>query len=201
MKIQRSRWNKANPKATRGESRSRAPRIAQRGWKSRRVSLLPVEGKVFFLTFPFREQAFALISSMGTKLPLSARNLLVLRGQCKRRGHNPGIAEACQKLLALPAGDEKQRRIRGTLVLVRRAQSWSGMDGIENPVFLRHHSRGCSHMTTIAPTIQNIVAELDILTNKLKCTTDEDQRRTLLKQFRALLDGADRLAARYPPTE
>jgi hypothetical protein len=56
-------------------------------------------------------------------------------------------------------------------------------------------------MTTIAPTIQNIVAELDILTNKLKCTTDEDQRRTLLKQFRALLDGADRLAARYPPTE
>jgi hypothetical protein len=86
-------------------------------------------------------------------------------------------------------------------VLVRRAQSWSGMDGIENPVFLRHHSRGCSHMTTIAPTIQNIVAELDILTNKLKCTTDEDQRRTLLKQFRALLDGADRLAARYPPTE
>src|ERR1035437_5093779 len=59
MKIQLLRWNKANPKATGGESRSRAPRLAHRGWKSRKVSPLPVEGKVFFLTFPFIEQTLA----------------------------------------------------------------------------------------------------------------------------------------------
>ena len=34
------------------------PRIADRGWKSRKVSPLPVEGEIFFLTFPFIEQAF-----------------------------------------------------------------------------------------------------------------------------------------------
>jgi hypothetical protein len=54
-------------------------------------------------------------------------------------------------------------------------------------------------MTTIEPAIHDIIAELEILTNKLKCTADEGERRALLKQFRILLDGADKLAARYPP--
>lgn len=56
-------------------------------------------------------------------------------------------------------------------------------------------------MTLVQPTLRDIIAELEILTKKLKCTTDDAERRTLLKEFRALLDGADTLAARYPPTE
>jgi len=33
---------------------------SDRGWKSTKVALLPVEGEIFFLTFPFIEQAFTL---------------------------------------------------------------------------------------------------------------------------------------------
>src|ERR1035437_6691513 len=75
MKIQLLRWNKANPKATGGESRSRAPRIAHRGWKSREVSPLPVEGKVFFLTFPFIEQALSLIENWPIRVNECNRDL------------------------------------------------------------------------------------------------------------------------------
>lgn len=56
-------------------------------------------------------------------------------------------------------------------------------------------------MTDAQPNIHDIVAELEVLTNELKCAIDENQRRILLKQFRELLDGADRIAARYSPTE
>jgi hypothetical protein len=56
-------------------------------------------------------------------------------------------------------------------------------------------------MTTLQLGIHDIVAELEILTNKLRCTTDEGERRALLRQFRVLLDGADNLATRYSATE
>jgi hypothetical protein len=56
-------------------------------------------------------------------------------------------------------------------------------------------------MTSVQPTVREIVAELDVLSQKLKSTLDDDERRTLLKEFRSLLDGAEKLVARYPPTE
>jgi hypothetical protein len=40
------------------------------GWNARKSSLLPVEGEVFPLTFPFIEQAFAL-----TTRPMSATGI------------------------------------------------------------------------------------------------------------------------------
>jgi len=33
---------------------------SDRGWKSTKVALLPVEGEIFFLTFPFIDQALAM---------------------------------------------------------------------------------------------------------------------------------------------
>jgi hypothetical protein len=55
------RWNNARPQGDHRERKqNREPRIADRGWKSRKVSPLPVEGEVFFLTFPFIDQAFTL---------------------------------------------------------------------------------------------------------------------------------------------
>ncbi len=78
------------------------------------------------------------------------------------------------------------------------AQPWWGKNGMGDRASLRHH---CRLMTDVQPNIHDIIAELEILTNKLKCATDENQRRIFLRQFRELLDGADKLAAKYYPTE
>ena len=43
----------------------------------------------------------------------------------------------------------------------------------------------------IKTPFKEVTARLDALTEKLKSTTDEDERRRLLKEFRALLDKAD----------
>src|SRR5437016_8751006 len=43
-----------------GAPQNQASFIVDRGWKSSNSSPLPVEGEVFFLTFPFIDQAFAL---------------------------------------------------------------------------------------------------------------------------------------------
>jgi methionyl-tRNA synthetase len=56
-------------------------------------------------------------------------------------------------------------------------------------------------MTDSHPTIHDIVAQLKILTDKLKRTTDENHRRALLKQFRLLLDQADTAVRGVPPAE
>ena len=45
-------------------------------------------------------------------------------------------------------------------------------------------------MATKTP-FKEVTARLDALTEKLKSTTDEDERRRLLKEFRALLGKAD----------
>jgi hypothetical protein len=45
-------------------------------------------------------------------------------------------------------------------------------------------------MVTKTP-FKEVVVRLDALTEKLKRTTDEDERRRLLKEFRALLGKAD----------
>src|SRR6266436_611853 len=53
------RWNSVRPQRPQGnKTEPRASHRADRGWKSRKVSPLPVEGEIFFLTFPFIEQAF-----------------------------------------------------------------------------------------------------------------------------------------------
>jgi hypothetical protein len=55
------RWNNARPQAPQGKkAKPSASDRADRGWKSKKVSLLPVEGEIFFLTFPFIDQAIAL---------------------------------------------------------------------------------------------------------------------------------------------
>ena len=56
-----------------------------------------------------------------------------------------------------------------------------------------------SHMTEIQPTIHEIAAQLKILTEKLKHTSNQEDRHTLLKEFRALLDQADQLGAGNVP--
>jgi hypothetical protein len=43
------------------------------------------------------------------------------------------------------------------------------------------------------PTIHDIVAQLTLLTEQLRRTASGDDRRVLLKQFRALLDQADQV--------
>lgn len=53
-------------------------------------------------------------------------------------------------------------------------------------------------MTDTQPTIHDIVTKLEALTNKLKCATDENQRRIFLKEFRELLDRADQVARHFP---
>ena len=57
--------NKIN-QAVRGTPQPSVSR-ARRGWKSRNFSQLPVEGEIFFLTFPFIEQAITLID-LGPKV-------------------------------------------------------------------------------------------------------------------------------------
>src|SRR5882724_11179778 len=48
------RWNSVRPLRPQGnKTEPRASHRADRGWKSRKVSPLPVEGEIFFLTFPF----------------------------------------------------------------------------------------------------------------------------------------------------
>ena len=46
-------------------------------------------------------------------------------------------------------------------------------------------------MTDAHVAIQEIASQLRLLTEKLKQANDPDQRRALLKQFRALLGQAD----------
>src|SRR5713101_4011685 len=54
------RWNSVRPQRPQGnKTEPRASHRADRGWKSRKVSPLPVEGEIFFLTFPFIEQAIS----------------------------------------------------------------------------------------------------------------------------------------------
>ncbi len=51
-------------------------------------------------------------------------------------------------------------------------------------------------MIDIRPTIHDIVARLDVLSDKLKRATGDTDRQALLKQFRMLLDEADRVIER-----
>jgi len=51
-------------------------------------------------------------------------------------------------------------------------------------------------MTNTLPTLQEVVTQLDALTRKLNDVTSENDRRALLKQFRALLNEADGLIER-----
>src|SRR5881628_1099947 len=50
-----------------GAPQNQASFIVDQGWKSSNSSPLPVEGEVFFLTFPFIDQAFALIDPVSAK--------------------------------------------------------------------------------------------------------------------------------------
>ena len=59
------------------------------------------------------------------------------------------------------------------------------MDDILTSSTFRHFP-----MVTKTP-FKEVTARLDALTEKLKSTTDEDERRRLLKEFRALLGKAD----------
>src|ERR1700736_1948735 len=52
------RWNSVRPQGPQGKrAKPSASDSADRGWKSRKVSPLPVEGEIFSLTFPFIDQA------------------------------------------------------------------------------------------------------------------------------------------------
>jgi hypothetical protein len=51
-------------------------------------------------------------------------------------------------------------------------------------------------MTSTKPTLHEIIAELNSLTQKFPHTNQGEERRAWLKQFRALLDQADQLAGR-----
>jgi hypothetical protein len=55
-------------------------------------------------------------------------------------------------------------------------------------------------MVTNTP-FKEVVAGLDALTEKLKRTTDEDERRRLLKEFRALLGKAEAKTSETPSPE
>jgi hypothetical protein len=46
-------------------------------------------------------------------------------------------------------------------------------------------------MTKTSPTFPEIITQLNTLTDDLKRSTSESERRTLLRQFRMLLDNAD----------
>src|ERR1700737_4529890 len=60
------RWNSVRPQGPQGKSaKPSASDSADRGWKSRKVSPLPVEGEIFSLTFPFIDQAIALTTRRG----------------------------------------------------------------------------------------------------------------------------------------
>src|SRR5216683_2766266 len=87
------RWNNARPQGPQRKRQNREPRIADRGWKSRRVSPLPVEGEIFFLTFPFIDQAIALRMQIRPRPPL-------------RIWRKNGSASACPRVsrAALPDG-------------------------------------------------------------------------------------------------
>src|SRR6266852_3649823 len=53
------RWNSVSPQGPQGKrAKPSASDSADRGWKSRKVSPLPVEGEIFSLTFPFIDRAF-----------------------------------------------------------------------------------------------------------------------------------------------
>jgi hypothetical protein len=78
------------------------------------------------------------------------------------------------------------------------APSGYGIQGIDVGAWIWHH--GCcfatSLMTNTQPTLQEVVTRLDALTRKLNDVTSENDRRALLKQFRALLSEADKLIKR-----
>jgi hypothetical protein len=57
IKMQR-RWKKKINEGLSGAAQNQACVIAHWGWKSSYRSLLPVEGEIFLLTFPFIDQAF-----------------------------------------------------------------------------------------------------------------------------------------------
>ena len=48
-------------------------------------------------------------------------------------------------------------------------------------------------MTTIRTRLSEVLAELKLLTDDLTRTKEDGERRNLLKQFRLLLDRADKL--------
>jgi hypothetical protein len=54
------RWNKPKPKTT-GHDTRRASSMVRGAGSQGNFSLLPVEGEIFSLTFPFIDQAIALI--------------------------------------------------------------------------------------------------------------------------------------------
>jgi hypothetical protein len=58
----------------------------------------------------------------------------------------------------------------------------------------------CAMMTDTQPTIREIVARLQVLTNQLRDTSGGSERRALLRQFRELLDEADKLGRELPAT-
>ncbi len=92
--------------------------------------------------------------------------------------------------LRLPA------RINGSLVETGRHSR--DRECGEDCAILRYHRghRAPSMTTNLQPTIHDVVAQLNILTNKLKDSANEDDRRALLKQFRILLNEADKIIER-----
>src|SRR5438552_15748735 len=63
-----------------GAPQNQASFIVDRGWKSSNSSPLPVEGEVFFLTFPFIDQAFALRTRLLVKWRFIANHWPTLSG-------------------------------------------------------------------------------------------------------------------------
>jgi len=51
-------------------------------------------------------------------------------------------------------------------------------------------------MTDALIALQELTAQLETLSSQLKCIHDPEERQTLLKQFRSLLDRADELIAK-----
>jgi hypothetical protein len=49
-----------------GAHHNQASLMVVRGWKSRNFSQLPVEGEIFFLTFPFIDQAIAQVCAFSS---------------------------------------------------------------------------------------------------------------------------------------
>jgi type VI protein secretion system component VasF len=58
-----------------------------------------------------------------------------------------------------------------------------------------HSARSGKTMVDALATLQNLTAQLEALSQQLKCIHDPEQRQALLKQFRSVLDHTDELIA------
>jgi hypothetical protein len=84
------RWKKKINEGVSGAAQNQASVIAHRGWKSSYRSLLPVEGEIFFLTFPFIDQAITLKA-------LLARFVCARTAQGQRHEGLEGSGEGAQR--------------------------------------------------------------------------------------------------------